>query len=76
MFDNYYIDQLTHMRECARNENDWVLSDQIRDYLDTKNVFCVDSSEGQVVYHLPEPLTSRKEALKKVENMNFKSSNL
>lgn len=72
MFDAYYIDELSYMREQARVEKNWELSDQIRKYLDTKNVFCVDSKDGQVVYHLPLPILSRSEALKKVENINFK----
>jgi len=71
-FDNHYIDELTHIREEAREQKDWKLSDQIRDYLDSKNVFCVDTADGQVVYHLPPPLLSREDALKKVSNMNFK----
>lgn len=72
MFDNYYIDRLTDMRQEARDKKDWALSDQIRDYLDKKNVFCVDSKEGQIVYHLPLPILTREQALKKVQELIFK----
>ena len=72
MFDNHYIDYLIYMRENARKNKDWELSDDIRDYLDTKNVFCVDTKDVQVVYHLPKPIISRENALKKVKDMTFR----
>jgi len=46
-----YIDELIEIRENARQMRDWVLSDSIRAYLDSKHVFVFDTEEGQIVYH-------------------------
>lgn len=51
MFDLILIDELIDIRRQAREEKDWKLSDEIRDYLDTKFVFIFDHKEGQEVYH-------------------------
>lgn len=50
-FENIYIDELVCIRKRAREKRNWVLSDQIRAYLDTKHTFVFDTNEGQVVYH-------------------------
>ena len=46
-----YIDELIDIRADARKNKDWVLSDELRDYLDTKFIFIFDEVDGQVVYH-------------------------
>lgn len=60
-----YIDELIDLRREAREQKNWKLSDEIRDVLDTKNVFVFDTSEGQVIYHRPR--YTRKELVKKLK---------
>jgi len=48
---DYYLSELVELRNIAREEKDWELSDKIRDYLDTKNVFIFDSPDGQIIYY-------------------------
>lgn len=50
-FETKYIDELIAIREEARQEKNWKLSDDIRDYLDTKHVYVFDTPNQQVVYH-------------------------
>jgi hypothetical protein len=47
----YHIDELIEMRAKARENKDWELSDEIRDYLDSKSVIIMDSKDGQIVYN-------------------------
>lgn len=48
---NKYIDELIDIRKESRQNKDWVLSDRIRNYLDSKHVFIFDTKNGQEVYH-------------------------
>ena len=50
-FNKKYIDELIYLRDTARKRKNWVLSDEIRDYLDSKFCFAFDTEEGQVIYH-------------------------
>ena len=50
-FDGRYVDELIDMRRQSRIDKDWSLSDNIRDYLDTKHIFVFDHKEGQEVFH-------------------------
>jgi hypothetical protein len=50
-FEDKYIDELVDLRNEARAKKNWKLSDEIRDYLDTKQTFIFDTIDGQVVYH-------------------------
>lgn len=52
IFDAITIEELIDKRRIAREEKLWNLSDQIRDYLDTKLVFIFDSKQGQGIYYL------------------------
>jgi hypothetical protein len=45
-------DELTDIREEARANKNYTLSDQIRNELDSRGSFCFDNPEGQEVYHL------------------------
>jgi len=70
------IEGLIDIRREAREERDWELSDIIRDYLDTRNVFCFDTKDGQEVWHIPQPTITRAEMIKKIQkditaNNNF-----
>ncbi|GAA3579333.1 hypothetical protein [Snuella lapsa] len=49
--ENIYIDELIVMREKARQSKNYKLSDNIRDFLDSKHVFVFDTPNAQVVYH-------------------------
>lgn len=53
-FENKYIDELIEDRKEARENKNWKLSDEIRDYLDTKLVFVFDAKWGQEVYYLTD----------------------
>ena len=50
-FEDKYIDELVDLRRDAREQKNWMLSDKIRVYLDTKRSFVFDTKEGQVIYH-------------------------
>lgn len=45
-----YIDELIDRRAEARKNNNWQLADEIRNYLDSKSVFILDTPNGQEVY--------------------------
>ncbi len=53
-FEGKYIDELIEDRKNARDNKDWKLSDEIRNYLDSKLVFIFDTKDGQEVYYLNE----------------------
>ena len=59
-FKNKYVSELIEIREEARANKDWKLSDEIRDYLDTKQSFVFDTKDGQVVYHELKGMTRSK----------------
>ncbi len=44
-------DELTDLREQARNDKNFLLSDQIRIELDARGSYVFDTKEGQVTYH-------------------------
>lgn len=46
-----YIDEIIGDREKARIEKNWALSDEIRNYLDSKNIFIFDTKNGQEIYY-------------------------
>jgi len=48
---DYYLSELVELRNIARQEKNWELSDKIRNYLDTKNIFIFDSPDGQIIYY-------------------------
>lgn len=60
-FENKYIDELIEDRKIARENKDWKLSDEIRNYLDSKLVFIFDTKSGQEVWYLVEKYFERKE---------------
>ncbi len=67
------IDLLIDIRAQAREGKNWKLSDEIRDHLDSKNVFVFDTKDGQEVYHMPYP-TTREELINKI-NSNTAANN-
>ena len=58
--------ELIEIREQARVEKNWILSDQIREYLDTKHSFIFDTKNGQVIYHCLSNMTRGK----LIQNLN------
>ena len=65
-----YIDELIDIRKDARENKDWKLSDEIRNYLDEKLVFIFDTKDGQEVWFIPNgsKITNRKEMENKIKN--------
>jgi hypothetical protein len=59
-FKSKYISELIDIREEARLNKDWKLSDKLRNYLDTKQSFVFDTKDGQVVYHELKGMTRTK----------------
>ncbi|WP_242202069.1 hypothetical protein [Aestuariivivens insulae] len=49
--EHLYIDELIALREEARQSKNYKLSDDIRDFLDSKHIFVFDTPNQQVVYH-------------------------
>lgn len=66
-FESKYIDELIEDRKEARENKNWKLSDEIRNYLDAKLVFVFDTKWGQEVYYLTEWYFKNKE--RKIETM-------
>jgi len=58
------VDSLIYEREQARKNNDYGLSDTIREKLDALSVFVLDTKGGQVVYH--ELVGTRKDLEEKL----------
>ena len=54
MIENKNIDELIELRKEARLSNNWKLSDEIRNYLDTKLIFIFDTKFGQEIYYITE----------------------
>ena len=48
------VDTLIEIRKQSRLDKDYKLSDEIRDYLDSKLVFIFDTKDAQDVYYLNE----------------------
>jgi hypothetical protein len=59
-FENTHISELVYARELLRKERNWELCDNIRAYLDSKNVFIFDTSNGQEVYYELKGMTREK----------------
>ena len=60
MIQSKTISELIHIREKARENKNYNLCDEIRDYLDTKQCFIFDTKDGQLVYHYPKGMTRDK----------------
>lgn len=58
--EDKYISELIEIRRKARINNNYALSDEIRNYLDTKESFIFDTKDGQVVYHELKGMTRSK----------------
>lgn len=68
-FENKYIDELIDIRKNARDNKDWKLSDDIRNYLDVKLIFIFDAKWGQEVWYLTNDYFSHKE--RKIETTAY-----
>lgn len=66
-FNSKYIDELIDERKEARANKNWKLSDEIRNFLDTKLVFVFDANFGQEVYYLTNGYFKKKE--RKIETI-------
>lgn len=54
---DHNTDFLCAVREKAKEYKNYLLSDQIRNELDSRGSFCFDTPKGQVVYHLGKGYT-------------------
>ncbi len=77
MLSTNNIEELIFLREQARLNKDWALSDEIRDFLDEKNVFIFDTKDGYEIYYEVKKIT-RKELELQIKsdiaaNKNFDS---
>ena len=52
IYEDKHIDELISMRIVARQNKDWQLADELRNYMDNKLVFIFDVKDGQDVYWL------------------------
>lgn len=62
-------DLLTALREYARSDKNFLLSDLIRNELDTRGSFCMDGPVGQVVYHMGSDWT-RQRLIQEIQYVN------
>lgn len=53
MSEGKFVDELIELRASFRQLKEWQKCDEIRNYLDTKNVFVYDTATGQEVYFMP-----------------------
>lgn len=78
MFEGKHIDELIEDRRIARENKEWKLSDDIRNYLDEKFIFIFDvkGNDGkpfQEVHYLYNEYFNRMESVEGMENLKFKS---
>lgn len=73
-FNNYHTDQLIKLRAEARANKNWQLSDDIRNFLDAKQVFIFDTANGQEIY-CQLPNTTRDQLVAKI-NINNRAEKL
>lgn len=64
-------DELTDIREKARAYKNFKLSDEIRIELDSRGSFCIDTKQGQEVYHMGDGWT-RKRLIAEIKDVNAK----
>lgn len=68
--ENLNIDQLIHEREVARQNKNWVRSDEIRDILEDRYVFVFDAVYGQEVHHLNKDFFRFKDKFEHTREMS------
>lgn len=70
ILEDKYIDELIDIRKFARENKNWKLSDEIRNYLDEKLVFIFDTKYGQEVWFMPKGsrITNRIEMEKRIKD--------
>ena len=64
-------DELTDMRASVRSRKLYSLSDLMRDELDSRGSFCIDTKDDQIVYHLGKGYT-REYLLKNIKDIDNK----
>lgn len=62
---------LLEIREKARENKDWSLSDQIRDILDERLDFVFDTKEGQLLHSYSESFFKNMPKIACIYNLNF-----
>lgn len=77
-FENKYIEELIDERKLARENKEWKLSDEIRNYLDEKFVFVFDVKDNdgkpfQEVHYLYGDYFNKIETIERLYKIKFKS---
>jgi len=73
LFKEMLTDELTDLREVEHSHRNYELSDLIRDELDSRGSFVIDTAKGQEVYHMGiEWSGRRKDFLKDIKNIDQK----
>lgn len=73
LLDKWPTDQLTDLRETERNHKNYPICDAIRDVLDGRGSFVIDTADGQVIYHMGTDWAGkRKEFLKNIVEIDLK----
>lgn len=68
---NILTDELTEIREQEYKHRNFKLTDLIRNELDRRGSFVIDTNEGQIVYHMGEKWANRRyDFLKDIKNIN------
>lgn len=69
-YSEMLTDELTDIREVEYRYRNFNVTDEIRNILDSRGSFCIDTPDGQEVYHMGEGWTGkRKEFMKDFKNI-------
>ena len=72
-YKNILTDELVDIREVERLHNNYEATDAIRNELDSRGSFVVDTANGQVIYHMGSQWSNkRKEFLKDIRDIDAK----
>lgn len=71
-FNDILTDELVEFRIRAREMQIWNISDIIRNVLDSRGSFVMDTSDGQVVYHMGQQWGNKRvEFIKQFINIDL-----
>jgi chaperone required for assembly of F1-ATPase len=73
ILDKLCVDEILEIRKLTRQNKNWKLSDEIRNYLDDKLIFIFDSNDFQDVYYLNDKYFHVIDKIEKIHNIKFSS---
>lgn len=69
-YSEMLTDELTYIREVEYRYRNFNVTDEIRNILDDRGSFCIDTTDGQEVYHMGQDWAGkRKEFMKDFKNI-------